>query len=89
MLTTGASRPVSPIAVISSGSGNNRSRCGGLPSMEEASYYRELALHARRLAELAHQGDVRDALLTAAQEFDQRAEDLDAIPSARHLDSLS
>jgi hypothetical protein len=53
--------------------------------MEEASFYREQALHARRLAELAHQGDVRAALLQAAQEFDDRAEDLErGVAEPRH-----
>jgi hypothetical protein len=41
--------------------------------MDRASYYREQADHARRLAELAWQDDLEALLLRAAQDYDELA----------------
>lgn len=45
--------------------------------MYTARYYREQAQHARLLAEMVHQPDVRDTLSRAAQDFEDIAQDLE------------
>ena len=45
--------------------------------MHPAGYYREQAQHARRLAAMVHQPDVRDTLYKSAQDFEEIAYDLE------------
>jgi hypothetical protein len=45
--------------------------------MHAPEYYREQAQHARRLASMVHQRDVRDTLRKTAQDFDEIAYDLE------------
>jgi hypothetical protein len=46
--------------------------------MDRASYYREQADHARRLAEMTWQDDLEALLLRVAQDYDEIAVDLEA-----------
>lgn len=46
--------------------------------MKDIAYYREHAAHARRLAGMAHQGDLREILRDIAQDYDDIAEDLES-----------
>jgi hypothetical protein len=60
------------------------SRPGVRVDMHPPEYYRELAQRARRLAGMVHQSDVKRALLKAAKDFDEIAEDLEAGAEVRH-----
>jgi hypothetical protein len=46
--------------------------------MGRASHYRELAEHARQLAEATWQNDLEETLRRVARDFDEIAEDLEA-----------
>ena len=55
----------------------------------DASYYRERADHARRLAEAAWQDDLKETLLRLARDFDETAEDIEAgATKVRHPELL-
>jgi hypothetical protein len=45
--------------------------------MKDAKYYRQQADHARRLAGMLHQRDVREMLEQTARDYDDIAEDLE------------
>ena len=45
--------------------------------MHAPEYYRDQARHARRLASMVHQVEVRDRLRQTAQDLDETAEDLE------------
>ena len=45
--------------------------------MDDASYYREQAQHARELAEVAWQSELKDTLRRVAQELDEAAENIE------------
>jgi len=46
--------------------------------MDRASHYRELADHARQLADATWQGDLEELLRRLARDFDDIAEDIGA-----------
>jgi hypothetical protein len=45
--------------------------------MDDASYYREEARHARKLAEATWQPELKDTLCRVAEEFDETAENIE------------
>ncbi len=45
--------------------------------MKDAAYYRECAAHARRLADTAYRGGLREFLRDMAQDYDDIAVDLE------------
>jgi hypothetical protein len=46
--------------------------------MDRASHYRDLARHARQLAEASWQDNLEEVLCRLAQDFDEIAEDIEA-----------
>jgi hypothetical protein len=46
--------------------------------MDNASHYREIARHARELAETTWQTELEDTLRRVAQEFDEAAENIES-----------
>jgi hypothetical protein len=57
--------------------------------MKDAAYYRECAAHARRLAEMSYQGELRDFLRDMARDYDDVAEDLEnGAIEVRHPDLM-
>lgn len=56
--------------------------------MEEASYYLEQAMRARRLAAEINRPDIREKLLRLAEQYSEIAEDIARGARARHPELL-
>lgn len=56
--------------------------------MEEASYYLEQAMRARRLAGEINRADIRETLLRLAEQYSELAEDIARGVGARHPELL-